>query len=433
MSYENNVYTLTTPQAQARVLLPTGLPLEERAVAQLLSFASVRSADGAQGVCAACATPDFHPGSIAPVGTIVATPADFVIPASIGTDINCGMRLVRTGLTRRAFDAREQALLPGLSKALLEGTRDLPLPGRAFKALFDEGPLAVVDLLPHQGLWAQVDRDRMACEVAACISLASFGGASRYAPDYLLEREVIRDPGLGTMGAGNHFVEFMQVEELLDRRRAYETGLRLGEVVFMIHSGSRVVGHYVGNRWIDEARNVWPAAVAHPKHKLYGLSGAIAREYLQAIGGASRYAWLNRVALTEMVRAELARAYGQDATAVVVDVPHNVVLQEDGFNIHRKGATPAHAGELALIPGSMGTSSYLVAGLGNPDWLASCSHGAGRAVRRQSMRCITLREERRIEEAPSAYKPIGPVIDAQEKAGLFTTVARFSPLLTFKA
>ncbi len=115
------------------------------------------------------------------------------------------------------------------------------------------------------------------------------------------------------------------------------------------------------------------------------------------------------------------------------------------MNIHRKGATPARAGDLALIPGSMGDYSWLAVGCGNPEWLWSCSHGAGRSQRRQAMRsrateestlpwqCVTLREERRLEEAPAAYKDIGPVIEAQQEAGLIQPAVRFRPWLTFKA
>jgi tRNA-splicing ligase RtcB len=153
------------------------------------------------------------------------------------------------------------------------------------------------------------------------------------------------------------------------------------------------------------------------------------------------------VVLAELVRDCLTEVLAEDKSTLVVDVPHNVVLREHGMNIHRKGATPARLGDLALIPGSMGDHSYVASGLGNPDWLWSCSHGAGRSVRRQAMRairpehhqddlswqCVTLREERRIEEAPSAYKKIGPVITAQEEAGLLRSVARLKPLLTFKA
>jgi tRNA-splicing ligase RtcB (3'-phosphate/5'-hydroxy nucleic acid ligase) len=203
--------------------------------------------------------------------------------------------------------------------------------------------------------------------------------------------------------------------------------------------------------------------MTRPAHGLYGLEGAAAQAYLVAMGTVSRYAWLNRAVLMERVRVEQAGVFGADATALVADVPHNVVLQERPggagasssddpvLNIHRKGSTPAHAGQLALIPGSMGTASYRVKGLGNREWLSTCSHGAGRSVRRQVMRraesvrgpdaadevrawrCVTLREERRIEVVPSAYKPIGPVIEAQEQAGLLEPVAELRPVLTFKA
>jgi tRNA-splicing ligase RtcB len=138
------------------------------------------------------------------------------------------------------------------------------------------------------------------------------------------------------------------------------------------------------------------------------LSGALAHDYLQAMGVAARYAWANRVVLAELVRDDLQGLVGAGDSRLVSDVPHNVVLQEHGLNIHRKGATPAHAGDLVLIPGSMGDRSFLATGLGNGDWLWSCSHGAGRQVRRQQVRaiqlapaegqnwqCVTLREERR--------------------------------------
>ncbi|WP_197339337.1 RtcB family protein [Ralstonia solanacearum] len=160
---------------------------------------------------------------------------------------------------------------------------------------------------------------------------------------------------------------------------------------------------------------------------------------------AARYAWLNRVVLAERVRKELAELTGETDSTLVADVPHNVVLREAGMNIHRKGATLARAGDLALIPGSMGDASFVATGLGHPDWLWSCSHGAGRSVCRQAVRrlrteqapgawtCVTLREERRVEEAPHAYKPIGPVIQAQEEAGLIRSAVRLGPWITFKA
>jgi tRNA-splicing ligase RtcB len=449
VDYRDGVYRLHNETSQATVLLPPSLPLEEKAVKQLLAFASVRSPDGEQGVCKACATPDFHPGSIAPVGSVVATDADFVIPAAVGTDINCGMRLLTTGLTLDQVAPHKTRLIERLTRSLLDNGRDVPVHTMAFKALFDVGPSAFLEAVQDGGLWSSCDRDRMQAEIDACIGLASFGGSARHAPEAYTgaRHEVFRDPCLGTPGSGNHFVELQVVDQVMDRHAAYRAGLKAGEVVVMIHSGSRDIGFHVGGRWMDRARNEWPKGLRHPKSGLYGLSGPLAQEYLEAMGVAARYAWANRVVLAELVRKDFAELLGATASRLVVDVPHNVVLREHGMNIHRKGATPAHEGDLALIPGSMGDHSYLATGLGHEGWLWSCSHGAGRRIRRQEVRamrpapgddnanwqCVTLRDERRIEEAPHAYKPIGAVIDAQEHAGLIRCAVRLKPWVTFKA
>lgn len=447
LRYEDGIYTVRNESARATILLPASLPLEEKAVHQLLAFASVKTPQGDPAVCAACATPDFHPGTIAPVGSVVATPKSVVIPAAIGTDINCGMRLLTTGLSLAQVAPQQSVLIGRLKSVLLENARNVPTPTQAFKALFDAGPLAFLERLAPEGVWAGANRDRLMEEVARCVGLDQLGGESRHAPaSFTSGREVIRDPCLGTPGAGNHFVELQVVEQILDRHAAYEVGLRTGDVVIMIHSGSRDLGFHVGARWMDRAREAWLPGIKHPESRLYALAGPLAGEYLQAMGVAARYAWANRVVLAEMVRQEFAGLFGADESRLVVDVPHNVVLTEQDVNVHRKGATPAHAGQFALIPGSMGDSSYVVRGLGHEDWLRSCSHGAGRRIRRQEVRrmapadgedqdwqCVTLREERRIEEAPHAYKPIGPVIEAQTEAGLIEGVARLRPWTTFKA
>ena len=447
---ENNVVSLSrmADGTSATVLLPESLPLEHKAVDQLLNFAAVKVPGTPGEVCRACATPDFHPGTIAPVGSIIATTDDLVVPAAIGTDINCGMRLLTTGLSLEDLERGKEALLERLTHALLRNGRDVPMRAKAFKALFETGPEACLDSIEPEGLWERVDRDRLFEEQAGCIGLDAFAGAARYAPEALMPqtRDILRDPSLGTPGSGNHFVELQVVDRIMNRHDAYRHGLKLNEVVVMIHSGSRDVGFYVGQRWIDRARSEWPKGVKHPESKLYGLTGALASEYLVAMGTAARYAWLNRVVLGEMVRDCLSSVFSEDRSRLVVDVPHNVVMQEHGMNVHRKGATPARSGDLALIPGSMGDYSYVATGLGNADWLWSCSHGAGRSMRRQAMRavkqtgesmvpwhCITLREERRVEEAPTAYKQIGPVIDAQVEAGLISPVARLRPWVTFKA
>lgn len=447
LHYDKGIYHVRNDWADASILLPASLPLEEKAVRQLLAFAAVRSPQDEPVVCAACATPDFHPGTIAPVGSIVATQYDAVIPAAIGTDINCGMRLLSTGLSLAAVAPNRARLIDRLKSVLLQNERDVPVSTAAFKALFDIGPAAFAEAVRPDGLWATVDRERLVAEVDRSIGLAEFRAHSRHAPAAFVQgRETFRDPCLGTPGSGNHFVELQVVDAIHDRHAAYEAGLRVGDVVVMIHSGSRDLGFHVGARWMDRARAAWPHGVKHPESKLYALTGPLAAEYLEAMGVAARYAWLNRVVLGEMVRGAFAEVLGSDGLRLVVDVPHNVVLHENGMNIHRKGATPARTGDFALVPGSMGDHSYIARGLGHADWLWSCSHGAGRRLRRQEMRaravqdqgqthweCVTLREERRIEEAPQAYKPIGPVIEAQEEAGLISAVARLRPWVTFKA
>lgn len=448
VDFKDGIYTLTNPHARATVLLPHDFALEAKAVRQLMDFAAVKVPGHDGHVCRACATPDFHPGGIAPVGSIVATSEDLVIPAIPGTDVNCGMRLITTGLTLEQVEPCREALLGRLRHVLLEDGRDVPLRSQAYAALFSCGPLAFIEALHRDGLWSRVDRARLVQELAGCVALAEFDGGLQHAPQALVgTREVIRDPSIGTIGSGNHFVELQVVDEIYDRRQAYAAGLRKGDVVVMIHSGSRDVGFFVGGRWMDRARAEWPKGVRYPESGLFGLTGPLAQDYLDAMGVAARYAWANRMVLAELVRDCFRSVLFSDVSRLVVDVPHNVVLREQGLNIHRKGATPARNGDLALIPGSMGDYSYLAMGLGNPDWLWSCSHGAGRSVRRQAMRarhsgvlgheldwhCVTLREERRVEEAPVAYKRIGPVIEAQESQDMIRGVVRLRPWVTFKA
>ena len=151
--YQHSIYHLRRQNAEAQVLLPDTLPLEEKAVQQLLDFASVHLPGSDARVCAARATPDFHPGTLAPVGSIVATTENFVIPAAIGTDINCGMRLLTTGVHHTDADEHKPALIQALKNTLLLDRRDVPVTPDSFSALFDDGLPAWLAALPLQGLW----------------------------------------------------------------------------------------------------------------------------------------------------------------------------------------------------------------------------------------------------------------------------------------
>ncbi|BCD87879.1 RNA-splicing ligase RtcB [Pseudomonas solani] len=450
-----SVSSLNSAGLGASILLPESFPIEEKAVLQLLDFAGVSHPEGGEVRCA-CATPDFHAGSGIPVGSVIVTSPDMVIPQSIGTDINCGMRLHRLGIHYDAFLARKAEWVERVRGDLLGGTRNIPTAPGDMTALFAGGLgdfwSAVGRRSNRDGILARLDLEQVTRELAGLHPSSFARGEAAYAPEALQNtgRAVLRDPGLGTIGGGNHFVEVQVVTELVDRRACFERGLSVGQVVVMIHTGSRDVGFHVGRRWMDKARELWPKGMKHPESKVFALVGEMAGQYLLAMHSAAHYADANRALIAEMVRQRTRELFGPDTEApLLVDVPHNIVLQEAVGNVHRKGATPAYAGQDLLIPGSMGHDSYLLTGLGNERWLSSASHGAGRSMSRseilfkgrkdpgilglERVQCITTREERLIEEAPGAYKEIGDVVRSQVEEETVAVIARFSPVLTFKA
>ncbi|MCH9684311.1 MAG: RtcB family protein [Deltaproteobacteria bacterium] len=433
----------------AELLLPPDFALEAKALQQLMAFAGAHHPAGGR-VCQVCATPDFHAGHRVPVGAVVATTPDLVVPQAIGTDINCGMRLHVTDLTVDRFAEGKDELVRHLRGDLLLGTRDLPMTPQAMNAMFCDGSFGWLESVAQRrgGALVRTAIDQLWSELSRVYETGSFMGDARHVPASLVDggRPWLRDPNLATLGGGNHFMELQVVEEILDARLAFEWGVRPGQVAFMIHTGSRGVGRHVGNTWIDRARHRWPAGVRHPEAGIFALHGEDAAEYLEAVHTAANYAFVNRLLLAELVRLRLREVYRPDLEApLVFDVPHNIVLREGDRFVHRKGATPAHQGQPVLIPGSMGHPSYLASGCGNPRSLSSASHGAGRALSRfevgrrgptdlglDGVECITLKAERLIEEAPAAYKPITPVVDIQVQAGVVSKVAKLRPLLTFK-
>lgn len=438
---------------ESKILLPDTFQIEEKAIHQLMNFAKIQHPDGGHVKCS-CATPDFHTGSTVPVGSVLVTSHDMVIPQAIGTDINCGMRLHKLDLTYDTFLANKDAWVKKLKGDLLEGTRNIPVTPYAMKALFDNGVgdfFEVMKQSKKEGLFAHVDYSQLETELTKLHSSAFEKGNSAYAPEVLqnMSRDLLRDPSMGTLGGGNHFCELQVVTEITDRQKAYEHGLKVGQLVIMIHTGSRDVGFYVGHRWAEKSKQLWPKDHKFPDNKIFPLYGDIADEYLLAMHSASHYATLNRALIAELVRQRTREVFGNVDCSLVVDVPHNIVLKEAVGNVHRKGATPAHAGQDLLIPGSMGHDSYLLTGLGNESWINSASHGAGRSISRNEIsfkgrkdksilgldkiECITLKEERMIEEAPAAYKEIGPVIQSQVEEKTISVIAKFSPILTFKA
>ena len=448
-----SVKSLNTYGLESKILLPENFEIEEKAIKQLMDFASIEHPDGGHVKCS-CATPDFHTGTTVPVGSVVVTDKSMVIPQAIGTDINCGMRLHKLDLTYDKFLAKKDLWIKKLKGDLLESTRNIPVTPLSMKSLFEEGIGGFFDEMKRskkEGIFQNINFDLINFEMSKLHISAFEKGNSNYAPESLqnMSRDLIRDPSLATLGGGNHFCELQVVTELVDKQKAYENGLKVGQLVVMIHTGSRDVGFYVGNRWKDKAKEAWPKGLKHPEHKIFPINGDLAKEYLLAMHSAAHYATLNRALIAELVRQRTIELFGNIDCSLVIDVPHNIILQEDIGNVHRKGATPAYENQNLLIPGSMGHDSYFLNGLGNESWLKSASHGAGRSISRNKImfkakkdknflglnkiECITLKEERLIEEAPAAYKEIGPVIQSQVEEKTIEVIAKFSPILTFKA
>ncbi|MEO1427481.1 MAG: RtcB family protein [Cyanobacteria bacterium J06632_19] len=463
VTYNNSTYSVrlsnNTSAPVAEVLLPENFPVEAKALKQLANLANVRHPAGGY-VCKCHATPDFHPGDAGiAIGSVVQT-VDMVIPAATGSDINCGMRLHVADLTIDEFLAKRDRFVELMKGDYFFGTRDVTMSGLAMQALFKNGVYGWLDAMLDSptGSVTKSDLQQLTGETDNIFLNGSMDGNWQLAPPELVpDKGLVRDGGLATIGGGNHFVEIQRVDKIENSALAYPWGIKEGQIAFMIHSGSRHVGKYIGGMWRDKAVSAWESGVKYPESKIFPLSlnshPQLVAGYLQAEATAANYGFMNRLLLAELLRLRLREVYGDVEAPLIYDLPHNITLPVESTIqnwITRKGACPANQRQPVIIPGSMGASSYLCVGKGNHKFANSASHGAGRLRSRfelsrggasqteeelglKGVDCITLREERRIEEAPAAYKPIDSVIDVQVKAGIIDVVARLSPILTFKA
>lgn len=466
VSYENKTYSVRLQQAKenipfAEVLLPAGFPIEAKALKQLANLANTYHPAGGC-VCRVCATPDFHPGDAGiAIGSVVET-EDMIIPAAVGSDINCGMRLHVVDLTIDKFLVHRGRFVEAMKGDYFFGTRDVTMTAHTMQALFQHGVLGWLDAMLDKPTGSVVKSDfgQLANEVDRIFLNGAMEGNWQLAPEELVpETGLVRDGGLGTIGGGNHFVEVQVVDKIENRTLAHAWGIKEGQLAFMIHSGSRNVGKYIGGAWRDRAKAAWTPGVKYPESHIFPLSlhshPELVASYLQAEATAANYGFINRLLLAELFRLRLREIFGDIEAPLIYDLPHNITLpinRKSKINqwVTRKGACPAYEGQPVIIPGSMGDYSYLCDGKGNDDFLNSASHGAGRLRSRFELTrqgaayseeelgltgvdCITLREERRIEEAPAAYKAIQSVIDVQVERAMVGVVARLSPVLTFKA
>jgi tRNA-splicing ligase RtcB len=275
----------------------------------------------------------------------------------------------------------------------------------------------------------------------------------------------VRDQ-IGSLGSGNHYLEVQCVEEILDAERAEAFGLAADQAVLSVHCGSRGLGHQIGRDYMARMKaeaKKHGLRIKDPELACAPVNSDLGRAYLGAMRCGINCALANRQAITHLARQALDSVFpGRDAD-LLYDVSHNTCKQESGLFVHRKGATrafgPGHpelprdlarAGQPVLVGGSMGTASYVLAGLGCADAFASAPHGAGRALSRTAARkrfkgrdlLESLRHQGVLvrtasfrgvaEEAPDAYKDVEAVVRAAETAGLIRVVARLKPMICVK-
>ena len=424
-------------------------------------------------VRASLAMPDIHWGYGFCIGGVAATDiasGGVVSPGGVGYDINCGVRLLRTDLSRSDVGKRLKELAAWLFRDVPCGVGvggPYKFDAMAIRHILAEG----CGWLVRQGLAGQEDSD--VTESGGCLPGAD--------PDMVSDEAVRRgNDQCGTLGAGNHFVEVQYVERVYDAQAASAFGLAEGMATVMIHSGSRGLGYQVCDDYLKQLRNC-PAkyGIELPDRQLVcaPFDSPEAQRYLGAMRSAANYAWANRQMLAQQIRRSLERFFGKSAEELgirqVYDVAHNIAKVEthtvDGRQmqlcVHRKGATrafPAGHGELpdryrligqpVLIPGDMGTASWVLVGTDRAmeESFGSCCHGAGRVMsRHQAIEAARGRNidkelaERGIiakargrtglaEEQPDAYKDVDAVVECVHAAGLARKVARLRPMAVVK-
>ena len=419
------------------------------------------------------AMPDIHWGYGFCIGGVAATDISaggVVSPGGVGYDINCGVRLLRTDMARRDVAPRIEALAAWLFRDVPSGVGvggPYKFDAKDIRRILTDG----CAFLERKGLAGRED-----------IEVTESGGCLEGADaDMVSDRAIKRgNDQCGTLGSGNHFAEVQFVEKVHDAEAASAFGLAEGMVTIMIHSGSRGLGYQVCDDYLKQLRTC-PAryGIELPDRQLVcaPFDSPEARRYVAAMRAAANFAWANRQLLAREIRHSFARFFDESPENLgitqVYDVGHNMAKvethivdgQEKKLCVHRKGATRAFpaghgdvpekyrsTGQPVLIPGDMGTASWVLVGTGKAmeESFGSCCHGAGRVMSRHE--AIRSAKGRRIdkelavrgiyakargrtglaEEQPEAYKDVDAVVQCVHAAGLARKVARLRPMAVVK-
>ncbi|MBI5374952.1 MAG: RtcB family protein [Candidatus Schekmanbacteria bacterium] len=437
----------------------------------LVQVANVATLPGIVG--ASFGMPDIHWGYGFPIGGVAAFDIDsgVVSPGGVGYDINCGVRLLRTDLTKDEVEKSLKELVAVLYAAIPSGVgshrKDLRLTREEEKKVLHKGARWAVE----NGFGFQEDLEFI--EDRGCIKDANF----EFVSDRALERG---NDQLGTLGSGNHFVEVGFVEEIYDEEAAKVFGLFKDGITVFIHSGSRGLGYQICDDYIKVMnRAVNKYGIDIPDRQLCAapINSKEGREYLSAMAAAANYAFANRQIMSHWAREVFMKYFNISPSTLsmklVYDVAHNIAKIEEhivkGVNkrlcVHRKGATrafpPGHpaipsmyrdVGQPVLIPGDMGRCSYVLAGnaVSMTETFGSACHGAGRlmsrseAKRRGRGRAIVRELEDKgifvkaagretlLEEMPEAYKDVSAVVNVVHECGISRKVAKLRPLAVVK-
>ncbi|VVB79262.1 tRNA-splicing ligase RtcB [uncultured archaeon] len=415
---------------------------------------------------ASIAVADAHQGYGFSIGGVAAFDLDkgIISPGGVGYDINCSVRLLKTNLKKKGFLEKKKEVVEALFRKVPSGVgrgSKFQITRKELDKLLEGGAKYIV----QKGFG--VDEDFLHTEENGAIPGAN--------PEKVSEHAVKRGIGqVGTLGAGNHFLEVQFVDEIFDDEVAKTFGLEKDQVTIMVHCGSRGLGHQVASDYIKKMEEEYGFA-GLPDRELINapINSKLGREYYAAMACAANFAFANKQLITHWIREELKYIFPEIKVDVVYDVCHNIAkFEEHEINgkkmkvcVHRKGATRSFGPgrkeipedyrkvrQPVIIPGSMGTASYVLVGTKKAEELTfgSTVHGAGRlssrtkalrdlrgekikkSLNEQGIEVKTMDIKALAEEAPQAYKDIEEVVRVVDELGISKKVARLKPLGVIK-
>jgi tRNA-splicing ligase RtcB len=432
--------------------------IDEEAIEQLKNVATLPGI-----VKAAYAMPDIHWGYGFPIGGIAAFDLEdgIISPGGVGFDINCGVRMLVVDGNSDIVKKNLENLIKRIYESIPVGvgeTSDLRFSKNDFKKIVEQGARKVIEMGYGK------EEDLLRIEDRGTLEDCDFSDVSEEAYERGKDE-------LGTLGAGNHFIEIQLVEEVYDEEIASVFGIKKGDITILIHTGSRGFGHQIATDYIKYMRdNLKDHNKNLPDKQLINapFKSEWGQAYYSAMNCAANYAFANRQIITHMIRKAFKSVVGMNVR-LVYDVAHNIAKVEeyeiDGRKrkviVHRKGATRAFGpgnpalpevfkktGQPVIIPGSMGTASYILVGTKKAEEMTfgSTAHGAGRALgRREATRELSVNHVLKeleskgikimakskkgiVEEAPEAYKNVDKVVQIVDEIGISLKIAKCTPL-----